>query len=66
LPKGTLHELTGVLLDNGLYPILRVRDGGEWRLDITGRYLQLLGQHVKVIGRRSGFDLLDVDRIEAA
>lgn len=66
MPKGTLHEVTGVLLDNGPYPILRVFDGGEWRLDIVGRYRQLLGKHVRVIGRRSGFDLLDVDRIEAA
>ena len=60
------HELTGILLENGLYPILRVPDGGEWRLDILKRHKHLLGTRVKVVGIRDGFDLLAVDHIEPA
>lgn len=64
--RPTRHELTGILLENGLYPILRVRDGGEWRLDILKRHKHLLGTRVKVVGTRDGFDLLAVDHIEPA
>ena len=64
MPRGTAHTLTGILLENGLYPILRVDDGGEWRLDISGRYRSLLGLRVRVSGTRSGFDMLDVNRID--
>ena len=60
------HELTGILLDNGLYPVLRVPDGGEWRLEILKRHKHLLGTRVKVAGTRDGFDLLAVDHIEPA
>lgn len=64
MPRGTAHTLTGILLENGLYPILRVDGGGEWRLDIGRRHRSLLGLRVRVNGTRSGFDMLDVDRIE--
>jgi len=64
VPRGTEHSLTGLLLESGLYPTLRVDDGGEWRLDIGQRYRHLLGLRVRVMGRRSGFDMLDVERIE--
>lgn len=64
--RPTRHELTGILLENGLYPILRVSDGGEWRLDILKRHKHLLGTRVKVVGIRDGFDLLAVDHIEPA
>lgn len=63
MPRGTRHDLTGLLLANGPYPVLRVADGGEWRLDISSRYRHLLGQHVRVQGIRSEFDMLDVDMI---
>ena len=66
MPRGSRHELTGLLLGEGLYPVLRVTDGGEWRLDIRGRYKHLLGRRVRVIGSRADFNLLDVDRIELA
>lgn len=65
MPRGTRHELTGLLLDDRPCPILRLRDGGEWRLDISGRYAQFIGRHVRVTGKRSDFNLLDVERIEA-
>lgn len=64
--RPTRHELTGILLENGLFPILRVPDGGEWRLEILKRHKHLLGRRVKVVGIRDGFDLLAVDHIEPA
>ncbi|WP_394440577.1 DUF5818 domain-containing protein [Sphingobium naphthae] len=66
MPRGSQYELTGILLENGLYPVLRMEDGGEWRLDISGRHHHLLGRRVRVSGTRSEFDMLDVKRIEPA
>lgn len=57
MPQGTRHELTGILLAGNFYPILRVADGGEWRLEITKPWRHLLGQRVVVAGVRDGFDL---------
>ena len=65
MPRPSRHELTGILLENGLYPILRVPDGGEWRLEILKRHKHLFDSRVKVTGTRDGFDLLAVDHIEA-
>ncbi|NWK95023.1 hypothetical protein DM806_04930 [Sphingobium lactosutens] len=66
MPRGARHELVGVLVVDGAWPVLRVADGGEWRLDLSGRYRHLLGNRVRVWGCRSEFDMLDVDRIEPA
>nr|WP_256213461.1 DUF5818 domain-containing protein [Sphingobium sp. YR768] len=54
------------MLGDGPYPVLRVDDGGEWRLDISGRHHHLLGRRVRVSGTRSEFDMLDVKCIEPA
>jgi hypothetical protein len=64
--RGVNHELTGVLLANGLLPMLRVDDGGEWRLDISGRYRHFLGKRVRVAGKRSEFDMINVEKIDLA
>ncbi|MGA1854110.1 DUF5818 domain-containing protein [Sphingobium sp. HT1-2] len=53
-----------MLLGDGPYPVLRVADGGEWRLDCTRSCRHLLGRRVRVVGTRSDFDMLDVERIE--
>ncbi|NWK94345.1 hypothetical protein DM806_01320 [Sphingobium lactosutens] len=66
MPRGTRHDLTGVLLMRGASPILRMADGGEWRLDLSGRYRHLLGNLVRVEGCRSEFDMLDVEIISLA
>lgn len=66
MPCGTCHDLTGILLDAGRFPVLRVDDGGEWRLDVGRRYSHLLGHRVRVRGKRSDFDMIDVERIEPA
>jgi hypothetical protein len=49
-----------------MYPVLRMPDGGEWRLEVLKRHKHLFGTRVKVTGTRDGFDLLAVDRIEPA
>lgn len=66
MPRGTHHDLTGILLDAGPFPVLRVDDGGEWRLDVGRRHRHLLGLRVRVLGKRSDFDMIDVERIEPA
>ncbi len=66
MPRGTRHELTGILLEGDFYPVLRVADGGEWRLEITKKWRHLLGKRVAVIGMRDGFDLIAVEQITLA
>lgn len=66
MPKGTHHELTGQLMEGTFYPVLRVADGGEWRLEITKSWRHLLGQQVIITGVREGFDLIVVERISVA
>ncbi|GEM_PF-2393956 len=59
-------DLVGMLQGEGLHPFLRMADGGVWRLDISLRFQHLLGQRVHIVGRRSEFDIIDVERIEPA
>ncbi|MEC3909699.1 DUF5818 domain-containing protein [Sphingobium sp. CR2-8] len=66
MPRGTRHELTGILLEGDFYPVLRVADGGEWRLEIAKTWRPLLGKRVAIIGVRDGFDLIAVERIALA
>lgn len=66
MPRGTRHELTGVLLGGGFHPVLRVQDGGEWRLDMSQSYRHLMGLRVRVVGIRENFDLLAVEEIGPA
>lgn len=63
MPRGTHHTLTGLLLDHRAYPVLHVDGGGQWQLDLPGKYRWLLGRRVVVEGTRAGFDLLDVTRV---
>jgi hypothetical protein len=63
MPLGSFHRETGLLLLQRGSPILQRDDGGRWRLDMVGRYEELLGRRVTVEGTRSGFDLLDVARV---
>lgn len=66
MPRGTNHEETGILLKAGVYPVLRMDSGGQWRLDPSCRYRYLVGQRVRVFGTRADYDVLDVKRIEPA
>jgi hypothetical protein len=63
MPRGAPVVDTGILLrSTGL--ILERDAGGTWRLDVHRVPLDLLGSHVRIIGKRSGHDLVDVERIE--
>lgn len=64
MPRGTQHDETGLLLREGQAFVLQRDDGGRWRLDVGVTAVDLLGRRVRVQGTRSGFDLLDVRRIE--
>jgi hypothetical protein len=64
MPRGTQHDETGLLLRDGRFLVLQRDDGGRWRLDADPAALGLLGRRVRVQGTRSGFDLLDVRRID--
>jgi hypothetical protein len=66
MPMGTTHDETGLLLREAGSLVLRRDDGGRWRLDAGRSAERLLGQRVRVQGIRSGFDLLDVQRITRA
>ena len=66
MPMGSFHAETGMLryIGRGLYALDR-DEGGTWRLDLWTSAPRLVGHRVHIEGRRSGFDLLDVDRIWA-
>lgn len=64
MPRGTRHELTGLLLRQGTTLVLRVDGGGEWRLDAPTHAWRLVGRRVSVTGVRDGFDLLGVGRLD--
>ena len=54
-----------MLLAHGRTLVLRVDDGGEWRLDAPARAWSLVGRRVTVTGTRDEFDLLAVSSMEA-
>jgi hypothetical protein len=65
MPKGTLHNETGLLVTQGPALYLRRDEGGHWRLDaVPMKARKWLGRRVTVEGERDGFDLLAVRRIE--
>lgn len=63
MPKGTRHIVTGILRPGRWGYALEVDGGGIWQLDVRRSARKLMGQRVTVEGIRSGFDLLDVERI---
>jgi hypothetical protein len=62
---GSHHTLTGLLLAGDRYPVLRVDDGGQWRIDLPRRYRGLIGRRATVTGTRVEFDLLEVTEASA-
>lgn len=64
MPLGSRHDECGLLLREGHWLILKRDDGGRWRLDASRKAERLLGRRVRIEGVRSGFDLLDVKRVE--
>ncbi|MFC3792222.1 DUF5818 domain-containing protein [Sphingobium agri] len=63
MPRGLCHVETGILRPGRWGCALETDGGGIWQLDAPRAARRYLGMRVKVEGRRSGFDLLDVHRI---
>lgn len=65
MPRGTAHLVNGLLIVEGDGFALDVDGGGRWRLDVSDNRAatRMAGRRVTVSGRRSGFDLLDVETI---
>ena len=65
MPRGTHHTLTGTLRWTRLGYALEMEDGGLWRLDVGWGWKarRHVNGHVEVEGMRSGFDLIDVQRL---
>ncbi|OAN54288.1 DUF5818 domain-containing protein [Sphingobium sp. TCM1] len=57
--------LEGLLMREGSQLVLRMADGGQWRLLTVGRQDHLLGRHVRVEGAREAHDIVAADRIIA-
>jgi Protein of unknown function (DUF5818) len=63
MPIGSEHHESGLLIHGAHTLILKRDDGGRWRLDAPRKAHRLVGTRVTIEGKRSGFDMLDVDRI---
>lgn len=59
MPRGTIHEIEGLSLADATCPIQRPDGGRQWRLDLPRGLCPLIGRRMRVIGMRSGFDMLD-------
>lgn len=60
MPRGSKHDETGIIArEHGQLVLLR-DDGGRWRLDAPSHAQEYVGRRMRVVGIRSGFDLLDV------
>ncbi len=68
MPRGTVHNPTGIIVVVGHDYVLDVDGGGRWRLELRDerKAALLRGFRVTVVGCRAGFDLLEVDTIEPA
>lgn len=64
MPRGTRHQLIGLLLEHHGSLLLHVEDGGTWQLDVGRGARRLLGERARVEGIRDGFDLLAVEKID--
>ena len=63
MPRGSIHEETGLLLEGEHWLVLHRDDGGQWRIDPDRRVQGYVGRRVVVEGVRSGFDWLTVRSI---
>jgi Protein of unknown function (DUF5818) len=66
MSRGTRHTLTGTLRWTRFGYALEMDGGGMWRLDVSWGWKarRCVDQRVTIEGVRSGFDLLDVNRVE--
>jgi hypothetical protein len=66
MARGERLVLSGLLLADCSQLVLRMDDGGQWRLESIRLHGKLLGKRVTVAGTRDGFDLIAVSRIDPA
>ena len=66
MPLGGSLTLEGLLLAEGRQLVLRIDDGGLWRIEAGQAARKLLGRRVLVVGTRDGFDLVAARRIALA
>jgi hypothetical protein len=66
MPRGSIHHETGLLLEAEGWLVLRLDDGGEWRIDPDRPSCGYVGRRVAVEGVRSGFDWLTIRSIRNA
>ena len=65
MPRGSHHDETGYLDHDGrAYGLLR-EDGGRWLVQIPRRAKGLVGQRVRIVGTRIGYNVLDVTSIRS-
>lgn len=64
MPLGSVHEEAGLVLEGDRGPVLRRDDGGSWRLDGPHALGRLTGRRVRLRGRRTGFDTLEVVAVD--
>jgi len=57
--------LEGPLMQNGRRLVLRMDDGGKWRILTLGKQEYFLGCHMRIKGSREGHDIMAADRIIA-
>lgn len=66
MPLGSSLTLEGLLLEDGRQLVLRMDDGGVWRVEAGRAARRLLGQRVSLVGTRDGFDLVAARRVTLA
>ncbi|HEX8445476.1 MAG TPA: DUF5818 domain-containing protein [Sphingomonas sp.] len=65
MPRGTRHCITGTLRRTRFGHALELDGGGVWQIDAPWSAVRrYCNQRVTIEGTRSGFNLLDVHRIE--
>ena len=64
MPRGSRHDETGTIWREAGHLVLLRDAAGRWRLDAPLSAERLFGKRARVVGTRSGFDLLDVHSIE--
>jgi len=66
MPRGTVHDVTGVLSLSKLGLVVEMPEGGFWIVEAPWRRTShLIGKMVRVIGVREGFNLLVVKTMVA-
>lgn len=66
MPRHRPIILEGLLLLDGRQLVLRMPDGGQWRLLALGKHERLLGHRVRVEGVREGHVMVAVEKMGLA